>query len=85
VKEAYRANRIARGFPVREDALDAIFTPTVFGALALLPLALDILLLVLLFKNRKYFAWTPDSLNRLRAQQAGEDERRTRGGEARQP
>ena len=54
-KQAYAANRAARGFPVRAEALDAIFSPPhIISALAL-STGFTLFVLVLLIAKRHHF------------------------------
>lgn len=53
-KSEYAKNRIERGFPVREEALEAVFSmPYLFGMTAALVL-FHLLILFLLLRARKY-------------------------------
>lgn len=55
VKEAYAAGREARGLPVRQEALDAIFTPSAMLTLLAVMLVLTAVIALLIVRNRGYF------------------------------
>lgn len=55
VRDAYVHGRNARGLPVREEALDLIFTPGGMVGSVVLALAVYALLAFLAYRNRPYF------------------------------
>ena len=54
-KQAYAANRAARGFPVRLEALDAIFSPPYIIGVLTLSTGFTLFVLVLLIAKRHHF------------------------------
>jgi hypothetical protein len=55
VKETYAAGREVRGLPVRQEALDAIFTPSSMLMVLAVTLALSAVIAFLLVRNRGHF------------------------------
>lgn len=55
VKNAYAAGREARGFPVRRETLELLFTPAAWGIICAATVLFLAVIAFLVFRNRRYF------------------------------
>jgi hypothetical protein len=61
VREAYARARELRGLPVREEALNMIFTPDAMAATVIVMLSLYALLAFIAYRKRQYFRGPEDA------------------------